>query len=218
VKRITGVTTKDASGRVERLPATHVISSMAVSEAIKCLDPAPPADVLAAANDLRYRDFLTVSLVIDQKDLFPDNWIYVHSPEVQLGRIQNFKNWSPYMVPDPNKSCLGLEYFVFEGQGLWVDPNDKLLDLGAREVERLGLARRQDVSDGTVVRLKKAYPVYDGKFQQALAKLRAFLTGMPGCCRSAATGSTATTTRTTRCSPRCSPPATCSASGTTSGT
>ena len=178
--RITGVTVRDREGVRERLPATAVISSMALSEALHRLDPAPPAAVLAAADRLRYRDFLTVSLVVDQADLFPDNWIYVHSPDVRLGRIQNFKNWSPDMVPDPNKTCLGLEYFVFEGDELWNRSDGELIELGTAEIEQLGLAASRDVSDGAVVRMRKAYPVYDAGFGEALATMRAFLTNLPG--------------------------------------
>jgi protoporphyrinogen oxidase len=178
--RITGLTMVDADGRLERLPATDVISSMPLAEMARRLDPLPPEAVLAAADKLRYRDFLTVGLVIDADQLFPDNWIYVHSPEVQLGRIQNFKNWSPHMVPDPSKTCLGLEYFVFEGQGLWARSDAELIELGAREVEQLGLASAKDVRDGAVVRMQKAYPVYDGEFQRAVATLRAHVGQIAG--------------------------------------
>ncbi|MFH0946874.1 MAG: FAD-dependent oxidoreductase, partial [Planctomycetota bacterium] len=171
---------RDAEGKTERLDANQVISSMALSEVIACLDPVPPDAVLEAAARLRFRDFLTVSLIIDNPDLFPDNWIYVHSPDVKLGRIQNFKNWSPDMVPDPSKSCLGLEYFVFEGDEIWSMPNDQLVKLAAREIESLGLARARDVEDGTVVRQPKTYPVYDSTFKSALATIRSYLETLPG--------------------------------------
>ena len=178
--RITGLTMVGTEGELEHLPATDVISSMPISEMARRMDPAPPAHVLQAADKLRYRDFLTVSLVLDAEELFPDNWIYVHSPDVQLGRIQNFKNWSPYMVPDASKTCLGLEYFVFEGQGLWARPDDALIELGAREIETLRLASARDVRDGAVVRMQKAYPVYDGEFQKAVATLRAYVDSIDG--------------------------------------
>ncbi|MCC6784443.1 MAG: NAD(P)/FAD-dependent oxidoreductase [Planctomycetes bacterium] len=177
---LTGVTIVDAEGNLERLPATDLVSSMPISEAVRLMDPRPPAHVLAAADKLRYRDFLTVSLVLDAADLFPDNWIYVHSPEVQLGRIQNFKNWSPHMVPDPSKTCLGLEYFVFEGKGLWAQSDEQLVELGGLELEKLGLASRKDVRDGSVVRMEKAYPVYDAQFQAAVDTLKAWLGGIRG--------------------------------------
>jgi protoporphyrinogen oxidase len=113
--------------------------------------------------------------VVNQADMFPDNWIYIHDPEVKVGRIQNFKNWSPHMVPDPTKTCLGLEYFCFEGDGLWTMRDADLVALGARELEMLGLARRADIEDGSVVRMPKAYPVYDGGYARAVATIRGFL-------------------------------------------
>ena len=106
----------------------------------KCLNPLCPKEVLEAANDLKYRDFLTVALIINKDHLFPDNWIYIHDPDVKVGRIQNYKNWSPYMVPDANHTCLGLEYFCFEGDDLWTMPDDELIELGKKELEKLGLA------------------------------------------------------------------------------
>lgn len=104
-------------GRNESLTGTHYISSMPIRELIHKMNPPAPKEVIAAADRLRYRDFLTVALIVNKKDLFPDNWIYIHDSQVKVGRIQNFKNWSPYMVPDQNKTCLGLEYFCFEGMG-----------------------------------------------------------------------------------------------------
>jgi protoporphyrinogen oxidase len=133
--------------------------------------------VLEAAMALRYRDFLTISLVVNRPDLFPDNWIYIHDSEVKGGRIQNFKNWSPHMVPDQRKTCRGLEYFCFEGDGLWTTSDADLIELGKRELETLGLARSADIEDGAVVRMPKAYPVYDGAYAKALETIRGFLEG-----------------------------------------
>jgi len=130
--------------------------------------------VLDAASQLKYRDFLTVALIIDDPDLFPDNWIYIHDPAVRVGRIQNFKNWSKHMVPDMTKTCLGLEYFCFEGDGLWTMPDDELVELGRKEIHSLGLADGKAVVDGSVVRMPKAYPVYDGEYQEALKTIRTF--------------------------------------------
>jgi protoporphyrinogen oxidase len=107
--------------------------------------------------------------------MFPDNWIYVHDPKVKLGRIQNFKNWSPEMVPDQGKTCLGLEYFCFEGDGLWSMPDAELVRLGARELEAIGLLQGASVVDGTVVRAPKAYPIYDEGFMKALDVVRRYL-------------------------------------------
>jgi protoporphyrinogen oxidase len=166
------------AGQVEReIDADHVIVSMPLSILVRVLDPPPPPEVLAAAARLRYRDFLTVGLVIEREQLFPDHWIYVHSPEVQLGRIQNFKNWSPEMVPDPGRTSLGLEYFVDRGGELWNMDDRALVELGARECETLGLLRRDEVADGTVIRMPRAYPVYDDGYQAAMPVLRAYLAG-----------------------------------------
>ena len=165
-------------GREETLPATHFISSMPVSELILKLSPEPPAPVLEAARRLSYRDFLTVCLIVRKRDLFPDNWIYVHSAQVKVGRIQNFANWSPDMVPDPSKSSLGLEYFCTEGDALWNTPDRRLLELAARELETIGLATRADVEDGCVFRVPKAYPVYDASYAEYMVTVRAFVDGL----------------------------------------
>jgi len=159
--------------------AGHVISSMPVQELIRCLEPAPPDSLAEAAGDFHYRDFLTVALIMRGRDLFPDNWIYVHDADVRVGRIQNYKNWSPEMVPDPETTCLGLEYFCFEGDDLWTASDDDLIELGKREVARLGLAREDRFLDGTVVRMPKAYPVYDGAYRRGVKRIREFLSTVP---------------------------------------
>jgi protoporphyrinogen oxidase len=166
------------NGRSELVEGTHFINSMPLRDLIQSFEPPVPAPVLAAAMDLKYRDFLTVALIVNQADLFPDNWIYVHDPDVKVGRIQNFKNWSPAMVPDPASACLGLEYFCFEGDGLWTMPDPDLVELGRKELAVLGLARAADIEDGTVVRMPKAYPVYDSTYQRSLATVKAFLSSL----------------------------------------
>jgi hypothetical protein len=145
---------------------------MPISEFIQKLSPPPPPEVVEAAKKLAYRDFLTVCLIVNKPDLFPDNWIYVHDPEVRVGRIQNFKNWSPDMVPDPAKTSLGLEYFCTEGDKVWNMPDADLVELGKREVDRIGLARYADIEDGCVFRVQKAYPVYDSCYRDYLAVIR----------------------------------------------
>ena len=199
------------------LPA-HVISSMPISALLRAMDPPPPAEVLAAADGLTYRDFLTVALVVPEEDGFPDNWIYVHAPDVRLGRIQNFGSWSPYLVKE-GRTCLGLEYFVFEGDDLWTMADDDLVELGRRELGILGLVDPDKVEAGYVVRMPKAYPMYDDTLQGERGR-HAGLDGTSTprtCTRSAATGCTSTTTRTTRCTRRCSRWRTSSAPTTTSG-
>jgi hypothetical protein len=175
--RVAAVTVEDSAGRRVRRPLAHLISTMPLPELVAMLDPPPPPPVAAAARRLRFRDFLTVVLVVDRADVFPDNWIYVHAPEVAVGRIQNFKNWSPAMVPDAARTALGLEYFVQQGDELWAAADDELAELAAREMERLGLARRGEVVDSAVVRMPKAYPVYDQGYREALPVVRDYLGG-----------------------------------------
>lgn len=167
-----------ANGRQELVSGTDFISSMPVRELIQKFKPSVPDEVLKAANNLNYRDFLTVALIVNKPELFPDNWIYIHDPRVRLGRVQNFKNWSPHMVPDQNKTCIGLEYFCFEGDDLWNMPDRDLIELGKKEMEKLGLLKASDVEDGSVVRMPKAYPAYDSKYREMLDIIRGFLDGV----------------------------------------
>ena len=166
------------NGHKEIIRGTDFISSMPITEFIKNLDPAPSAEVLEAAEKLKYRDFLTVCLIVNKPNLFPDNWIYIHDPEVKLGRIQNFKNWSPEMVPDLTKTSLGLEYFCTEGDGLWGMSDAELIELGKRELNRIGLASPADIDDGCVFRVQKAYPIYDSEYRGYLATVKNFVAGL----------------------------------------
>lgn len=172
--RVTEVMAQNHAG-TQTLTGSHVISSMPIAELIQKLDPPPPPEVLAAAKGLSYRDFLTVVLIVKQQHLFHDNWIYIHSPEVRVGRIQNFKNWSPEMVPDPAMTSLGLEYFCTEGDDLWRMTDPDLIELGKREMEQIGLVRAADVVDGTVVRQLKAYPVYNATYAGYLRTIKDYL-------------------------------------------
>jgi protoporphyrinogen oxidase len=158
----------------ESFAGSHFVSSMPIRDLVNALDPPPPPKVLRAANDLRYRDFLIVSLIVNRKEVSPDNWIYVHDPAVKVGRIQNFKNWSPAMVPDAGKTCLGMEYFVFENDELWSSPDSKLIELARREIAQLGLVRPEEIEDGTVVRMQKAYPMYDAGWAGRVQTIRAY--------------------------------------------
>lgn len=152
------------------------INTMPITALMHRLDPLPPENILKAARSLKYRDFLIVPIVVNEKDLFPDNWIYIHSPEFKVGRIQNFKNWSPAMVPDANKTCLGMEYFCSEGDDLWEMNNEDLIRLASEEIVNLGLVDDiSKVEDGTVIRQKKAYPVYDGEYKQHLKVLQDYV-------------------------------------------
>jgi protoporphyrinogen oxidase len=173
--RVTSVSVELDDGHPRQIDGAQFISSMPIKDLFNALDPPPPNDVLEAANALGYRDFLTVGLILDSADPFPDNWIYIHSDSVRVGRIQNFKAWSPEMVPDPETSCIGLEYFVQENDDLWSLPDDELIALGTRECAALGLIDPGDVSDGVVIRMPKAYPVYDLEYEDRLATIREFL-------------------------------------------
>ena len=167
------VTARTPDGLVT-IPVDHVISSMPITALVEAMDPPPPPEVRQAAAALPYRDFLTVALVVPEAAGFPDNWIYVHGPDVQVGRIQNFGSWSPELVQD-GRTCLGLEYFVFEGDEVWSTPDDELIALGARELEQLGLVPADQVEAGYVVRAAKAYPTYDEHHRENVAALVAWL-------------------------------------------
>src|SRR5580765_5577062 len=163
----------EAGGEVYEPEA--VISSLPLRELVRMTSPRVPEEVLDAALGLRYRDFLTVALVVDGEDLFPDNWLYIHDPSVRVGRIQNYRSWSPWMVPDPDKACLGLEYFCFAGDDLWTMDDDDLVELAASELEQLGLAPRAKVERGWAIRVPKAYPIYDADYAERVSRIRSFL-------------------------------------------
>jgi protoporphyrinogen oxidase len=162
-----------AGGEIFRPSA--VISSLPLRTTVGIAEPHPSGEVIAAAKGLRYRDFLTVSVVLDGEDLFPDNWIYIHDPEVDVGRIQNFRSWSPWMVPDPSKACVGLEFFCFSGDELWELDDEQLVHKGMRELEQLGLARHDQFEFGFVTRVPKAYPMYDARYAERLETIRTWL-------------------------------------------
>lgn len=158
----------------------YVISSAPVRELIPNIYPAVSAKALRASQHLSYRDFLTVVLIMKDRNVFDDNWIYIHDPSVKVGRVQNFKSWSPYMLPDESMACYGLEYFCFEGDGLWTSSNEELIELGKKEFEQIGLGKAIDVTDGYVVRQQKAYPVYDKDYKKNLDIIRHELTQYSG--------------------------------------
>jgi protoporphyrinogen oxidase len=159
----------------ETLPAGHLISTLPLRHLLERLDPAPPPDVLAAGRALRHRDFIMVGLIIDTPRTFPDTWLYVHGPEVLVGRIQNFGNWSASMVSDPHRTSLGMEYFCSTGDAVWSRTDAELLELATRELQALGLAPAARVEDGCVIRQENAYPVYDGGYRANLAMIRDYL-------------------------------------------
>ncbi|MFN2624599.1 MAG: NAD(P)/FAD-dependent oxidoreductase [Mycobacteriales bacterium] len=170
----TAVVARTSGGRTRRFPCTHVVSSMPISALLESMSPEADEVAVTAARGLRYRDFLTVALVVPEDAGFPDNWIYVHSPEVRLGRIQNFGSWSPYLVKE-GRTCLGLEYFVTEGDELWQMADADLVALGTRELATLGLVDPARVETGYVVRMPKAYPMYDEDYAGHVETIRKWL-------------------------------------------
>ncbi|MBE9521309.1 MAG: hypothetical protein IME97_09260, partial [Proteobacteria bacterium] len=175
--RITGLRYSHGDS-VENTAVQHCISSIPVTRLIQLLEPAPPADVLEAAGRLSYRAFLIVMLIVDRQDLFPDQWLYVHSPKVRVGRIQNFKNWSKYMVPDQSKTSIGMEYFCNQHDETWQMVDTDLVEMATRELAELGLNKGAPVIDSYVVRQPQAYPVYDQNYKENLAVIRNHLAGM----------------------------------------
>lgn len=173
--RMWTVTTVSQAGEQATITANHVISSAAIHDLTAALKPAPMSTFHARA--LRYRDFLTVALIARTPTEgrgadFPDNWVYIHDPAVKVGRVQNFRSWSPELIPDEGFTCLGLEYFCFEGDGLWSSSDEDLVALAKREIDHIGLISSTDVVDACVVRQAKAYPVYDETYQHNVAMVR----------------------------------------------
>jgi len=161
-------------GTRESYTARHVVCSAPLRELVERIRPTPIS--LLHARALRYRDFLTVALMVRKEELFPDNWIYIHDSRVKVGRVQNFRSWSPEMVPH-GMSCLGLEYFCFEGDGLWTAPDGDLVALATKEAAQIGLVCATDIVDACVVRQAKAYPVYDEGYRDNIAAIRLDLEG-----------------------------------------
>src|SRR3954471_13471946 len=162
----------------ERIEPGEVISSLPLRATVGLAGAAAPGAVQAAAQGLRYRDFLTIALVIDGEDLFPDNWIYIHEPGVEVGRIQNFRSWSPWMVPDQSKASVGMEYFCFKGDKLWETDDDALVELAKGEIEQLGLAKASQVERGFVTRVPLAYPMYDEDYAERVDSIKGWLEGV----------------------------------------
>jgi protoporphyrinogen oxidase len=184
---ITAVTVRDeANGTTRRVPADYLISTMPVRDLTAMLQP-DEADVIRVADRLPYRDFMTVGLLLKKmktsvgngvtatkNGMPPDNWIYIQEPDVKIGRLQVFNNWSPALVADPDTIWLGLEYFCTEGDELWSMDNARFIDFAAAELEKIGLIDRRDVMDGTLVRVPKAYPAYFGEYSR-FAQVRSYL-------------------------------------------
>jgi protoporphyrinogen oxidase len=168
VKSVT-VKTKDGD---EEILVSALISSIPIYELFTLVSPSMPESALSAAKSLNYRDYIAVALMLKQKEMFPDNWIYIHEPDVLVGRIQNYNNWSPFLTPDNGTTCLGLEYFCFKTDDIWSKADTELIDMAGKELESIGLGDRKDIVDGAVVRVEKTYPVYDDAYEAAMPIIR----------------------------------------------
>lgn len=166
------------NGTEKEIKGEHFISSLSLRELIRNISPAPPEKVKKAAGGLRYRDFLTVGLIIDKPDIFPDNWIYIHTPDVRVSRIQNFKNWSRDMVPDPMLTSLGMEYFCFQSDDFWKSRDNDLIELAKEEVCRLQFAEKGQILDGVVIRAPHAYPLYDENYKTHIETIKSYLSSL----------------------------------------
>lgn len=182
--RVDAVDVRDeATGEVRRVPCDYFVSTMPVKELTQLLQPETP-EIVDIAGALPYRDFMTAGLLVKRmraghgtgvaNGMPPDNWIYVQEPDVKLGRLQVFNNWSPALVADPGTIWLGLEYFCAAGDDLWGMRDGAFVDLAGRELAKIGLIDLADVLDGTVVRVPKAYPAYFGSYSQ-IGRVRAWL-------------------------------------------
>lgn len=175
--RVQHFVVKTPSGE-STVEAEQFISSMPLGELVLMMDPAPPADVREAARALRQRSFLTAGLIVRQSDPFPDQWIYVHEPDVMVGRVQNYRNWSPYMVPDEDACAIGAEYFAWTDDPIWSEPDEAVIDLARRELAQLGLVDPESVEDGIVMRVENAYPVYDPGYRGSVGIVREWLSSI----------------------------------------
>jgi protoporphyrinogen oxidase len=173
--RIKAVVTRGPDGRDQTRPVEQVISSIPLTVLVKQMSPAPPQAVWDAAHDLRFRHLRTVNLVLDRPHLFPDQWVYVHDPELTVGRVQNFGSWSPWMLADPSTSCVGMEYFCSTGDSIWEASDEALIAQATDELRRAGLADGAKVLDASTVRVPRAYPVYDQHYQARVDTIRSWL-------------------------------------------
>ncbi len=169
-KKLWTIEVEQGDGARETYTARHVVSSAPIRDLMSALSPTPLS--LLHARALKYRDFLTVVLIGRSQKTIPDNWVYIHDPDVKVGRVQNFRSWSPDMIPDSVSTCLGLEYFCFEGDGLWTSSDEELVAMAKQEIGHIGLMEPADVVDACVVRQKKAYPVYDEAYAENVAIIR----------------------------------------------
>jgi protoporphyrinogen oxidase len=174
--KVKRVITKSSKGtQAEYTGYDFVLTTMPLKEVVLALAPVPPSEVIDAANELSFRDFITVAIMLDKKDLPPDDWVYTHDEGLRSIRIQIFKNWSPYMVPDQSKSCVGFEYVCNEGDELWEMSDADLINMAKTDIEKLGFAKSSDVFDAKVVKLKNVYPTYLLGYQEKVRIIKDYL-------------------------------------------
>lgn len=171
-RSVQSIEIKNSDGKNEIIACKAIVSSMPISELVGIISPKLSTITQNNAKLLTYRDFILVALIINQDKIFPDNWIYIHEPEVYVGRIQNFKNWSSHMVEDDTSTCLGMEYFVSKGDKLWSMSDKELISLASNELVRLGFTDANRIIDGSVVRMEKTYPVYDKNYPSAIETIK----------------------------------------------
>ncbi len=157
-----------------------IISSAPIRDIVPNIYPSLPGEAIIAASQLKYRDFITVVLMMPEKNIFANNWIYIHDPSIKVGSVQNFKSWSSYMVPDDSMACYGLEYFCFEGDAFWNSSDEALINLAKKELQHMGLGNADEVLNGHVVKQAKAYPVFDKNYKEHIDKIKKHLLCYPG--------------------------------------
>ncbi|MBA7493923.1 hypothetical protein ES702_04489 [subsurface metagenome] len=172
---VLSIAVANKAGREKNFGGTKFISTIPISLLVQRMTPKPPPDVLEASRKLRYRGLLVVHLIIDRQDLFPDNWLFIHSPEVKVARIQNYKNWSPRMVPDPTKTSLGLEYFCNENDDFWNQPEERLIAIAIEELKKLSIVDEHAILDALVFKIPHAYPVYYRGYREPLETVKRYL-------------------------------------------
>lgn len=174
-EKVISIAVRDKNGSEEEIAVDYLFSSMPLTQLIRSLNPPAPEAIRSAVSNLKFRSFLVVNVILDCKALFPDQWIYVHSPDVKIGRIQNYKNWSPFMTVNPSRTSLGLEYFCTEGDELWEMNDVDLIDLALEELDNIGIVSRKHLINGFVVRRRNVYPVYSLDYQKSLDVVREYL-------------------------------------------
>ncbi|MDZ4875675.1 MAG: hypothetical protein CLLPBCKN_005095 [Chroococcidiopsis cubana SAG 39.79] len=174
--QVTQITLRNRqTGEESTVNCGGVISSVPISLLVQQMNPTAPSEAIAAAKSLKFRNTILVYLIVEGNNLFPDNWLYINEPSVQLGRVTNFANWSPEMLPNQHQTPLCCEYWCNYDEPMWQQPEAELLERAERELRKIGLLHQEKVSGGFVVRLPRTYPIYAGNYQQALSDIQSYL-------------------------------------------